>query len=419
MQDDFKVPQGPVKPALPLKPISSQINIEPAAKFETPEQVSARSEAIAAPLLGANKLDLPEEPTLKKRFSFNWPPTKQQSIVAVILIGIFAFTGTGYVLLNKPRTVRTAAPVVAVKKVEVPKITTVAAALSGLPVQPEINQRPVVGVMVENSMAARPQAGLSQAGVIFEAIAEGGITRFLALYQDQQPTNIGPVRSARPYYVQWNESFHAAYVHAGGSQDALANIKTWGVQDINQFAGGPFRREGSRAAPHNLYSSVVDLANVATTRGYKSEFTSIDRKKPAPLKAPTASSIDISISSADFNSNFLYDVASNSYKRSEGGAPQIDANTSTQLSPNVVVVMIVPLSAGAKTSQGGAYSNYNPLGSGQAYIFQDGGVTIGNWNKAENRSQITFTDQSGTPVKLNPGQTWLTALSNNTKVTYR
>lgn len=421
MQDDFKVPTGPLKPAPTLKPTAAPKSIEPAAPltFKTPEQISGHEAAAATPLLVPTPLPLPAETTKRKRFALSWPPTRQQAIVASIVVAVVAFTGTGYMLLNKPATTKTATPVAAVQKPEPPKITTVPAALSGLPVQPELNQRPVVGVMIENSKAARPQAGLSQAGVIFEAIAEGGITRFLALYQDQQPGNIGPIRSARPYYVQWNESFRAAYVHAGGSQDALANIKTWGVQDLNQFAGGPFRREPSRSSPHNLYSSVVDLSNIAVQRGYKSEFTSLARKAAAPLTAPSASVINFNISSALYNSQFEYDAATNGYKRSQAGAPQIDANTNTQLTPNVVIAMVMPLGGGSRTSQGSAYSNYNPIGSGQAYIFQDGGVTVGNWNKADNRSQITFSDQAGAPIALNPGQTWLTALASNTKVTYR
>lgn len=419
MQDDFKVPQGSVKPAPKLKPISSLENTGLAAQlsFETPEQVSAHERPVAAPILGS--FTPLEEPPKERRFKFSWPPNRQQVAIAGMLAVMVGFTGTGYVLLNRQAPTQPAAPVVSKRPTEPPKPTTVPASLSGLQVQPEVNQRPVVGVMIENSKEARPQAGLSQAGVVFEAIAEGGITRFLALYQDQQPSNIGPIRSARPYYVQWNESFRAAYVHAGGSQDALVNIKAWGVQDLNQFAGGPFRREASRTSPHNLYSNVAELATVATQRAYKSDFTPIERKAATPLKTPSASVITMNISSALYNTEFTYDAANNSYKRAQAGGPHTDANSGGQLSPSVVVAMVMPLSSGKRTSQGGAYSNYNPIGSGQAYIFQDGGVTLGNWNKTDNRSQITFTDQAGAPVALNPGQTWLTALSAANKVTYR
>jgi hypothetical protein len=315
-----------------------------------------------------------------------------------------------------PKPVAKVAPVVKTP----PKPTTVPSTLSGLSVAPEVNQRPVVGIMIENSQTARPQSGLSQAGVVFEAIAEGGITRFLALYQDQQPGNVGPIRSARPYYVQWNEGFKAAYAHVGGSPDALANIKDWGVQDLNQFYNSSvFKRVNSRPSPHNVYASVVDLANLASQKGYKSDYKGFERKAASPAAQPNATSVDIGISSALYNVHYDYNTTANTYNRSEGGVPHTDSETGGQLAPNVVIAMVVPMNAGAKTAQGGSYSNYNPLGSGTAYIFQDGTVTTGTWNKASNTTQITFTDASGGAIKLNPGQTWISAVTATSKVTYK
>ena len=107
--------------------------------------------------------------------------------------------------------------------------------LTGMEVSADDAKRPVTGVMIENTVFARPQSGLKEAGVVYEAIAEAGITRFLALYQEAKPGNIGPVRSARPYYVDWAHSFDAAYGHVGGSPDALAKIKSDGVKDLDQF----------------------------------------------------------------------------------------------------------------------------------------------------------------------------------------
>src|SRR5262249_15833287 len=157
-------------------------------------------------------------------------------------------------------------PVVAAakpKKVIAQKVTAPAvtlSTLSGLPVDPAVNQRPVTGVMIENSVQARPQSGLNQAGVVFEAIAEGGITRFLALYQDTTPDNVGPIRSARPYYEQWALGFDAGYAHVGGSPEALNDIKAWGVRDLDQFYNsGSYHRISSREAPHNVYTGITTL----------------------------------------------------------------------------------------------------------------------------------------------------------------
>jgi len=122
------------------------------------------------------------------------------------------------------------------RKAVVAKPTTEASKLTGVQVDPAVNQRPTTAVMIENSTAARPQSGLDQAGVVFEAIAEGGITRFEAIYQDSQPAYLGPVRSVRPYYIQWALGFDAAIAHVGGSPEALSDIKTWNAKDLDQFA---------------------------------------------------------------------------------------------------------------------------------------------------------------------------------------
>ena len=295
-----------------------------------------------------------------------------------------------------------------VKAKAVPKPTTVPSTLSGLPVDPAINQRPVTGVMVENSPMARPQAGLSEAGVVFEAIAEAGITRFLALYQDTTPQHIGPIRSARPYFEQWALGFDAGYAHVGGSPAALAAIKQWGVKDLDQFHNsGAYSRIASRPAPHNVYSGAERLRQLQIGKGYAtSKFTGFARKKAAPSKQPTARSIDIAISGPAYNVHYDYNQATNSYNRVLAGAPHVDSNTNKQLSPDVVIALVMPYSLEAD----GYHSNYGTLGSGQAYFFQDGLVASGSWTKNSNNEQFTFTGSDGKPYKLNPGKTWVTAV---------
>jgi hypothetical protein len=316
-----------------------------------------------------------------------------------------------------------------------PKITTVANTLSGLQVDPSVNQRPVFGVMVENHYPdARPQSGIDQAGVVFEAIAEGGITRFLTLYQDNQPDYIGPVRSARPYYVQWCMSFDCAYAHAGGSPEALADIRAWGTKDLNDTQG-IFWRISGRYAPHNLYTSIPKLGELAASRGYgAASFTGFSRKTEQPYKAPAAaptakkqtttpdtrtaaSGINLNISSGQYNARFDYDPATNSYKRSQGGAAHMVVNSAgaqTQLRPKVVIAIITTYGVASDK-----HSQYGVVGSGQAFVFQDGTVTTGTWSKGDTTAPLTFTDSSGKPLPLNPGQTWITALSGTDRLAYQ
>jgi hypothetical protein len=138
------------------------------------------------------------------------------------------------------------------------------------------------------------------------------------------------------------------------------------------------------------------------------------RKKEAPAKQPTIKSIDLTLSGPLYNVHYDYNPTSNTYNRSEGGKPHIDANTNAQISPKVVIALVMQYGI----QSDGKHSDYNVIGSGQAYIFQDGGLTTGQWSKTDNKSQVTFTDSSGNPIKLNPGQTWLTAVTGADRVKY-
>lgn len=356
-------------------------------------------------------------------FNIPWPPTRTE-IIAIVGVLLIAVAGvTSYVMLKPDKPVKQVAITKPVKKTP-PKPTTVPSTLTGLPVEPTINQRPVVGAMIENSLEARPQSGLSQAGVVFEAVAEGGITRYLALFQDQQPSSIGPIRSARPYYVQWALGFQAIYAHVGGSPDALALIKNSGTQDLDQYYNaGAFQRVNTKTSPHNVYSNVATLAGAGEGKGFKSAFTGFTRVAVNPPKTTEAlkpaTGIDFNLSGFTYNPRYDYDSASKTYKRSEAGAAQIDANTNQQLAPRVVIAIVVPMGAGALDAQGVAYSNYNTIGTGTAYVFQNGTAVVGNWTKASQEAQIAFTTADGKPLPLEAGQTWISAVTSPGNVSFK
>lgn len=299
---------------------------------------------------------------------------------------------------------------------------TLPSPLTGVQVAPELTKRPVTAIMIENSTFARPQSGLQDAGVVYEAIAEGGITRFMALFQDAQPQYIGPVRSLRPYYIDFAAPFQAGIVHIGGSPDALSEVRNGSYRDLDQFFNSAyFYRNSARPAPHNLYTSFAKLDALNQSKGYTSSlFTSWPRKADKKLATPTAKTIDFTISGPDYYAHYDYDAASNSYMRSEGGSPHMDLvsaadKTGVRLQPKVVIALVMNYSIAAD----GQHSVYDDSGSGSAYIFQDGGVTVGSWEKAGATSQIGFKDAAGVPIKLNAGQTWLTLVSAANKVAYK
>ncbi|MFO0971772.1 MAG: DUF3048 domain-containing protein [Candidatus Saccharimonadales bacterium] len=187
-------------------------------------------------------------------------------------------------------------PEVITKKKVVEKIYS---PLTGVEVSEEDSKRPVTGVMVENSPEARPQSGLKEAGVVFESVAEGGITRFLLLYQEAKPAQIGPVRSVRPQFASWVAAFDAGLAHVGGSDIPLQKLRSGKIKDLDQFFNaGAYTRVTNRAAPHNVYTTDEKLQALNRAKNYNnSNFTSWKRKKKeAPAETPTASSINIPVS---------------------------------------------------------------------------------------------------------------------------
>ncbi len=416
MDGDFKPATRPAKSLRSALDERSAETQTPDKSFKTPEEVAAIDDVIKPASL-VETVPSGEAKQPGGRFKLHWPFHRREWLISALVIVVCgAVAGFAITHIDKKPAASAVQVKKAVKKAP-PKPTTVPSNLSGLPVAPEVNQRPVTGVMIENSLDSRPQSGLSEAGVVFEAIAEGGITRFLALYQDTQPTDIGPIRSARPYYVKWALGFDAGYAHVGGSPQALADIRALGVKDLDQFANsGSYHRISSRAAPHNVYTGMSNLNALEAAKGYTtSTYTGFARaKKAQPAKVPTAKTIDLNLSGPLYNVHYDYVAATNSYNRSEGGAPHMDANGNKQISPTAVVAMVVPFGIASD----GHHSEYQTIGSGQAYVFQDGNVTIGTWAKTSEKTQVTFSDAAGKPLLLNPGQTWLTAVNAPTKVTY-
>ncbi len=405
MINDMRGPKSPFN----KQPKTNETEVEDDDFMVVPEDGSPDT-------LPIDPVEKPPKAKSKRRFHIwpeKWSTKKKRLCTAALVAVLLVAAGAGY-YFYKQANQPTKAAVVATKT-EPPKPTTEASRLTGLQVDPAANQRVVTGVMIENSPDARPQSGLGEAGFVFEAVAEGGITRFLALYQEAQPASIGPIRSARPYYLDWVLPFNATYAHVGGSPEALAQIKSLGVRDLDQFANsGSYERISTRYAPHNVYSSAARLYDLAQKKGYTSStFTSLPRKTEAPA-TPTARTIDLSISGPLYNPHYDYDATTNTYKRSEGGKPHMEQNNGAQLSPKVVIALVMPSAIAAD----GTHNSYTTTGSNTAFIFQDGVVTQGTWKKDSRTAQFVFSDAAGQPIKLNPGQTWVSMVNAASSVVY-
>lgn len=269
----------------------------------------------------------------------------------------------------------------------------------------------VTGIMIENSPDARPQSGLKDAGIVYEAVAEGGITRFLALYQEGKPQLIGPVRSVRLYYVDWVAPYNAGIAHIGGSAAALAEVRNGSYRDLDQFFNSAYYwRATDRYAPHNVYTSFAKLDELNAAKGYtSSSFAGFVRQDGKTSATPNATSIDLTISSALYNPHYDYDVGTNTYLRSVDGAPSNDREGG-QITPSVVVALKVDM---VNVMEDGWRESITTTGSGVAYVFQNGSAVECTWHKASRSEPLELLDASGKPIALNRGQTWIAAIPNS------
>ena len=281
-------------------------------------------------------------------------------------------------------------------------------------------------VMIENSPAARPQSGLKDAGMVYEAVAEGGITRFLAIYQDALPQLIGPVRSVRMYYVQWAKPYNCSIAHVGGATDALNLIRNTanGYRDIDQFFNaGSYWRSSDRYAPHNVYTNAERMSALNAKKGYvKSEFAGLKRavEFTAPTRTKkTATTVNMKPSSATWNVTYTYDATNNVYLRAhDSGGAHMDKDAAGKLmqnAPNVVVALMV----GEERRPNSAYQNIVTTGTGTAHIFQNGEYIAATWTKSSVDSELKFTTADQEEVVLNPGQVWITAVAKSKTVTWK
>ena len=280
-------------------------------------------------------------------------------------------------------------------------------------------------IMIENSPDARPQSGLNEAGVVYEAIAEGGITRFMAIFQESKPNYIGPVRSVRLTFVEMAKPYHCSIAHVGGSDNALKTIRNNSAfRDIDQFFNDKtYWRIRKRYAPHNVYTRFSMIDELNYSKGYRtSDFKGFTRVKPDTAPEPTeqkANKIVINMSSNLYSPVYNYDANSNKYLRSyaQGGAhySQNEDGTKIQNAPDVVVAMKVD--AVSRTGEE-AYADYTTTGTGDATIFQNGGVISAHWTRSDKDAELRFVDASGNDIPLNRGQTWITLYPSNGKVTW-
>lgn len=287
---------------------------------------------------------------------------------------------------------------------------TATSQLTGEEVASEAAERPVLGVMIENTEEARPQTGLNSAGIVIEVVTEGGITRQLAFYQEDMPDEVGPIRSLRPYLVDWVMGFDASIAHVGGSGEALELVDERDTKSLDQFEyPEPYYRDDARSAPHNMYASTEDLRNLQEELGHeRSQFSDIPRSNTAPDEELEAETITIDYSQPQFETEFRYNEEDNTYTRYLAGEPHTDDATAEPITvENLVVVRV--------ERQG---DNIDTISSGDALVFKDGDIQEASWQKDSYDDRIRILDGEGNQVPLNRGDSWFAMLPADRSVDY-
>jgi hypothetical protein len=311
--------------------------------------------------------------------------------------------------------------------------------LSGIATTAALAHRYPIAVMMDDSPAARQQAGLSFASIVWQAPVEGGIARYMAIFQSGTPPRIGPVRSARLYFVRWAAEWTAVYLHAGGPpplREYLAGSQKL-VLDLNGRASS---RVTFRVAPHNLYTDgkrLRDFAEAnkgATSDNLPYDPTAPDRLQPFRDGAPEANrgpdGGTIGVSYTSERVSYRYDRASNTWLRSVDGREQHDAldtanpgngtvGAGPRIAPTTVILMIVPIRR-SKAIEGPALGRLeaDAIGTNTAWVFADGRVTRGTWRKRTPTDRTRFFDAGGHEIVLPRGQIFVQVVSTSAAATF-
>jgi hypothetical protein len=317
-------------------------------------------------------------------------------------------------------------------------------------------RRPIAAI-IENHADARPQSGLSRADVVYEAVAEGGITRFLSIFYCQAAASdvkIAPVRSARVYFIDWAAEYgdKPIFMHVGGannysgSGDTVRNARAlelletlgWRVPKGNDFdttydSGFPvFWRNYERldrpvATEHTMMASLDAAYKQAKKRGFASKdkegtkwnesFVNWKFIDDDPSGSPTVANISFGFWSnrPEYDVVWKYDRQTNSYLRHNDGNPLVDLEEKTQLSAKNVVILFVREKGPVDRNK---HMLYTTIGSGKALVFQNGEVIEGTWRKDSRTDRTLFYDKKGKEISFVRGPIWIEAVPAGNKVDF-
>lgn len=289
--------------------------------------------------------------------------------------------------------------------------------LTGVEVD-EVKERPSLAVKVENTSAARPQAGLDKADVVWETVVEFSVPRFIAVFHSKSPDKIGPIRSVRPMDAAIIAPHGGILAASGGQGGIRTMIREAGSQILTNDAGhGGFYRASNRAAPHNVYSSAKDLWSQAKKDRVSppaAQFAFAVDAATATAAASGEKAKSISLRMGQGRPAWSWDGDSDTWLRSEGSADAVTDEGDRLSAVNVVVLEVKAYDSGFNAQGGAMVPNLRLEGEeGKALVLQGGKSIEATWTKGKVDEPITLVDADGEPVLLAPGNTWVEMMPTN------
>jgi hypothetical protein len=280
--------------------------------------------------------------------------------------------------------------------------------ITGLPVDDDaVLERPVIAVKIGSDRAAQPQHGLDVADLVVEELVEGGISRFLAVFQSTESDPVGPVRSARTSEIELLPLFgRPIFAHSGGNAGtirALANANTSVAAGHNSGFGNLYVRDRSRSAPFNLFvdTSVLRAAAAETAAAPGQLFHFLgDDDEVSPHALPVVG-VDISFGST--RTRWVWDAEREGFLRWQDGREHLDPQNFQLVFPNLIVLFTPYGTSPADPGSPEAIT----VGSGEAWVLSHGIVTPGSWERTSADAPYVLRDADGNDIRMTPGRIWL------------
>lgn len=350
--------------------------------------------------------------------------------VAAALVLFFAMPAEAAELKAPTRTVQKAAKAAitapakhTTKKKQARKPTTASRRLDGVRVPAGKANLWPVAVMIDNMTLARPQAGLNEASVVYEALAEGGIPRFMAVFGKRTMTLVGPVRSARPYFLRYAAEYPAAMVHAGGSPDAqtlLRDLRLVNIEAVTGKTAKYFFRTRPGNSVHDLFTSgtllnkAMQQTSVRTLRPHYRPWKYVN-DPPVKKRGEPGHGASVNIGAGrNYDIRYEFDRKSNAYLRFTGSQPHLDRVTKQQLSAKTVILQLVPKE---RVLDSKGRLDIQNTGKGKAVMLQSGRAMTVRWEKKSDRDRTIFRTSAGQEITFPRGSVWITMVPRGHRYT--